>query len=310
MTRIAIFIPYFGKWPEWYPLYFETLRRNSSIDFLFYTDCDISVCDAPNVKFFKIEFDQYIDLVNERLGYPFHPKMAYKLCDLRPFFGYIHADLFSSYQFYGWTDMDLLFGDIRSFYTEDILARYDVLSTHAHRVSGHLALFRNTPKNRLIFHKVYAWQQALDKEQYVGIDEYGLTNAYTMTFIDKVNQKFGLKINNFITRAISKFKKRKMYLVEQYTTPFTPIPWTDGSINSSQPDIWYYRNGEIANSRDGDRRFIYLHFMNFKSSLWRHDGTKAPWEGLKQISCASVSDMFGNGMIINRSGIMPFQKHN
>ena len=101
-----------------------------------------------------------------------------------------------------------------------------------------------------------------------------------------------------------------MYLVEQYTTPFTPIPWTDGSINSSQPDIWYYRNGEIANSRDGDRRFIYLHFMNFKSSLWRHDGTKAPWEGLKQISCASVSDMFGNGMIINRSGIMPFQKHN
>lgn len=291
MTSIAILIPYFGKWPEWYPLYFETLRRNNTIDFIFFTDCDTTVCDAPNVIFNKLNFDDYIAFVNKQLFYPFKPQNAYKLCDLRPFFGLIHKDTFEKYDFYGWMDMDLLLGNVRSFFTEAILRKFDVLSTHAHRVSGHFALFRNNATNRNIYKKVYAWQKALDSPSYVGIDEYGLTNAYTMTIFDIINEKYKLKINNSITRAFSKYKKRKMYLIEQYTTPFTPIPWLDGTLNSNQPSEWYYRDGKITNNRDQNKEFIYIHFMNFKSSLWRHDGTKAPWEGLQKICKAKVEEL-------------------
>ena len=64
-------------------------------------------------------------------------------------------------QFYGWCDTDLLFGDIRSVYTDEILARYDVLSTHADRISGHFALFRNTRRNRTMYRRIYRWQRYL-----------------------------------------------------------------------------------------------------------------------------------------------------
>ncbi len=304
MKKVGVLIPYFGRFPEWSDLYFETLKRNKTIDFIFFTDCETEKYQSPNIFFHKISFKDYIDSVKKKLDLTFAPENAYKLCDLRPLFGTIHQDVFEPYDFYGWTDMDILFGDIRSFYTDEILSKYEVISTHEIRISGHLALFRNTEKNRLMYKKIYKWEEALQKKEFVGIDEHGITNAYTNTIFDKINQKYKTNINNLLTRSISEFKKRKLYLKEQYTTPFTDIPWIDGSLHSQQPDIWYYKDGIITNERDGNRKFLYLHFMNYKSSQWRHDGTKAPWEGKRQICFAKVQNMI-KGITITKDGIYP-----
>ena len=159
MKKIGILIPYFGKFPEWSELYFETLKRNKTIDFIFFTDCETEKYEAENIIFHKISFEDYIKSVNQKLDFTFSPVNAYKLCDLRPLFGDLHRDIFEPYDFYGWTDMDILFGDIRSFYTAEILEKYDVLSAHKVRISGHLALFRNTEKNRLMYKKIYRWRE-------------------------------------------------------------------------------------------------------------------------------------------------------
>lgn len=304
MKTISILIPYFGKFPEWFPLFFETLKRNSTINFIFYTDCDESNFSAPNVKFKKMSFSEYLDFVSQKLGFEFKTSYAYKLCDLRPFYAQIHYDDIKDYDFYGWTDLDLFFGDIRSFYTDDLLNKFDVFSTHGKRLSGHFSLFRNTIKNRMMYKRIYRRKEYLLEKEYMRLDENGLTNAYVMTIFDKINEKFNLSLNNFFTKLFSSRLKKYLYMKEQYTTPFTPIPWLDGSINSNQPDIWYYIDGKITNNRDGEREFMYLHFMNFKSSQWRHDGTKAPWEGNTKISYAKVSDM-NKGIIISEKGILP-----
>lgn len=302
-NSIIILVPFFGKWPEWAHLYFETLRRNNTIDFLFYTDCDASIIKAPNIQFKKLSFDAYVQMASSKLGFQITPSNAYKLCDLRPMFGYIHQHDFKGYEYYGWLDMDLLLGDVRSFYTPEVLDKYDVFSTHAHTISGHFALFRNISRNREMYKNIYRWKEALNNSEFVGIDEHGITNAYLQTVFDKFNEKYNVKISNFITRFFSNRRNRKLYRVEQYTTPFLSRPWIDGTLNSQQPDIWYYNDGIITNERDTDRKFMYLHFMNFKSSQWRHDGTNAPWEG-HQICNAKVEDM-NAGLVINKKGIFP-----
>jgi len=301
---IAIVIPYFGTWPEWADLFFETARRNARIDFLVFTDCDSEAFAAPNIHIRSTSFEAYVERARSWLGLPFDPPDGYKLCDLRPMFGALHEEEFAGYDFYGWCDTDLLFGDIRSFYTDEVLARHDVLSTHSDRISGHFALFRNTRRNRNMYRKIYRWQRYLLEPKFVGIDEHGITNAYLLTVFDKANEKFELSLDNRATRLWAARRRRRMYLVEQYTTPFFPVPWLDGSVNSAQPDEWYYRDGRITNSRDGDREFIYLHLMNFKSSRWRHDGTRAPWEGVNPICRASPRDM-KTGIVIDESGIAP-----
>jgi hypothetical protein len=280
--EVILLITYFGKWPEWIDLFFDSVERNQSIDFHFFTDCDTSVSKGKNVHFHSMTFTDYVKNAEEKIGIPINIPNPYKICDLRPLFGHIHNDIIKYYDFYGWTDVDLVFGDIRSFYTDDILQNHEVLSTHSDRISGHLALFKNTKQNRKQYLKIYKWKVALQNPSFVGIDEHGITNAYTMTVFDKINEKFKLSMNNFITRYIKNKRLKKLYMREQYTTPFLPIKWLDGSINSAQPSTWFYHQGKVTNDRD-QQNFIYIHFMNFKSSQWRHDGTKAPWEGKKSI---------------------------
>jgi hypothetical protein len=301
---IVIFIPYFGAWPEWVDLFFETARRNATIDFLVFTDCHAESLAGPNIHVRSMSFEEYVERARSWLGLPFNPPNGYKLCDLRPMFGALHEREFAGYDFYGWCDTDVLFGDVRRFYTDEVLARADVLSTHSDRVSGHFALFRNTRRNRTMYRRMYRWQQYLLEPEFVGLDEHWMTNAYLMTVFDKANEKFQWSLDNPVTRLASARRRRRIHLVEQYTTPFVPYPWFDGSVNSAQPHEWYYRDGSITNSRDGGREFIYLHLMNFKSSRWRHDGTRAPWERVDHICRASPHDMEA-GIVIDDSGIAP-----
>ena len=304
MKSITILLPYFGRFPEWFPLYFETLKRNPTIKFIFYTDCETDGYRASNVVFNKMTYEEYVNQANAKIsGSQFCLSKPYKLCDLRPWYPIVHYNDIRDADFYGWTDLDLLFGDIRKFYTDEILSRYDVLSTHATRISGHLALFRNTRKNRRMGRKIYGWKEKLKEPEYVHMDEGGLTNAYTMTIFDKINEKYHLHIDNVVCRVAKRIKCRKLYLKEQYTTPFVPFPWTDGSLDSAQPDIWYYRNGTITNNRDHDKDFIYIHFMNFKSSQWRHDGTRAPWEKVNRIYQIDNIDDIKDGVLIDANGI-------
>ncbi|MEY3499836.1 MAG: hypothetical protein RL308_1505 [Bacteroidota bacterium] len=304
MKKIGLLIPYFGKWPEWIDLFIDSVERNSTIDFHFLTDCDTSVSNGPNIHFHSMTFADYVKNAEEKIGIPINVPNPYKICDLRPMFGLIHYELIKNYDLFGWTDVDLLFGDIRSFYTNELLKNYEVFSTHSTRISGHLALIKNTEENRNKYLSIYKWQEALQNPRFVGIDEHGLTNAFTMTLFDKVNEKFKLNINNPITRYFKNKKLRKLYMKEQYTTPFLSLKWLDGSLNSAQPTTWFYHQGKVTNDRD-QKSFIYIHFMNFKSSQWRHDGTKAPWEGensiyhLSKTSLNSIVRIDLNGINLN-----------
>lgn len=301
--KIAIVIPYFGRWEPWTPLFFETARRNDSVAFLVFTDCDPTHLESKNVTFFQMPFQAYIQKI--QAVFPnFSPSNPYKLCDFRPLLGRIHEREFHGYDFWGWCDIDVLLGDIRAFYSREVLSRFDVLSTHDHRISGHLALFRNSSRNRWMYRRIYDWRGALRNPEFVGIDEHGLTNAFLMTLFDKVNEKFGWHLDNPVSRFLSRWRRRRMYMREQYTTPFLPRPWLDGTLNSQQPSRWTWRDGVVTNTRDGDRRFLYLHLMNFKSSRWRHDGTRAPWEGRTDICKANVADM-QYGISIDERGILP-----
>lgn len=279
MKKIGMIIPYFGKWPEWIDLFLYSASQNKLVDFIFYTDCDVPAESFANIKFNTISFSDYLKLVNDKLTLNFYPKNPYKLCDLRPFYAKIHELDFKNYEFYGWCDIDIIFGDLSEYLTDELLNNIDVFTTHDLRLSGHFCFFRNSRKNIEMYSKIYNWKNELSKEHYVGLDEYGLTNAYLETVIHKVFDKVNLTSWKCSLHFLKRYKARKFHMKECFTTPFSPIPWLDDqSVNSYHPNTWYYNNGKILNDRNKSHSFLYLHLMNFKSSQWRHDGTKAPWE--------------------------------
>lgn len=161
-SRIRLLIPYFGRWPFWIPFFLRTCKRNADIDWLFFSDCGVPDDLPDNVRIVPISFADYCQLVSERLGISFKPNNPYKLCDIKPALGHIHADHLDGFDFWGFSDIDLIYGDLRGYFSEDRLARYDLLSTHARRVSGHLCLLRNNERMRQAFMCAPGWQACFE----------------------------------------------------------------------------------------------------------------------------------------------------
>lgn len=112
-SRICLLIPYFGRWPFWMPFFLRTCKRNADIDWLFFSDCGVPDDLPNNVRIIPISFADYCQLVSERLGISFKPDNPYKLCDIKPALGHIHADHLDGFDFWGFSDIDLIYGDLR-----------------------------------------------------------------------------------------------------------------------------------------------------------------------------------------------------
>jgi hypothetical protein len=138
--------------------FLQTCKWNADIDWLFFTDCGAPDDLPDNVHVVTISFSDYCQLVSERLGISFNPKNPYKLCDIKPALGYLHVDQLDGFDFWGFSDIDLIYGNLRRYFSEERLAGYDLLSTHARRVSGHLCLLRNNERMRGAFMRIPEWR--------------------------------------------------------------------------------------------------------------------------------------------------------
>jgi hypothetical protein len=270
LNSICIVIPYFGKWPIWMPYYLETCRFNSTVNWVFYTDCGTPQNLPSNIKIIDISYRDYCDLVSRKLGIDFHPQNPYKLCDIKPLLGYIHADELQRLDFWGFGDIDLIYGDLRAYFNQTRLGRKDLFSTHARRISGHLCLIRNTDEMRTAFQRVRNWKYLISKPDHVAFDE----KAFSKVFLRHKNSP---RIVLFLAGLIDPWL-RKAEFVEAYTTPSAKLGWIDGTKNF--PAKWFWRKGILTNDIDAGRVFPYFHFM-----VW-----KSVWSQIPDIADANVAN--------------------
>ena len=126
----------------------ESCKWNAGVRWRIYTDCGKPENRADNIDYVPISFDEYKALARDRLDIAFDPAHPYKLCDLRPALGFLHEQDTVGFPFFGYGDLDVIYGDISRFYGPQQFAELDVVSTHPERLSGHFAVLRNTPALR------------------------------------------------------------------------------------------------------------------------------------------------------------------
>ncbi|WP_051656774.1 DUF6625 family protein [Butyrivibrio sp. AE3004] len=140
MKSIVVIVPYFGELPPFYPMWEKSVLHNESIDFVLFTD-DKNVSSIGNLRVEHMSFEEYKYRIQSRFPFDVCLEKPYKICDFRPAFGYCFSDIIEGYDFWGYCDLDLTFGDIRSFVSDKILNDYDRIF-----VTGHFSLYRNTDK--------------------------------------------------------------------------------------------------------------------------------------------------------------------
>ena len=169
MKSIVIIFPYFGILPPQYKMWRESALQNPNIDFMFFTDANVE--PAKNILVHKMQFEQFQHLARKAFDFPIVLDRPYKLCEYKQAYGYILQDYIKGYDFWGFGDLDLVYGDIRSFITEEVLNHKFLLGW------GHLTLLHNDEEtNKYFMEQVDGYQyykDAFSTSKITFFDEYG-----------------------------------------------------------------------------------------------------------------------------------------
>ncbi|MBS1529231.1 MAG: hypothetical protein JSU01_02895 [Bacteroidetes bacterium] len=142
---IAIIICFYGKFPWFFKYFLESCRYNETVDFYIITDNPLVNNLPANVRFVNKTLNEISRIATEKIGIDISIINPYKLCDFKPTYGLLFHDLVSNYDFWGYGDIDVIFGDIRGFISPKVL-EHDIISVRHDFLTGYFQLFRNDIK--------------------------------------------------------------------------------------------------------------------------------------------------------------------
>jgi hypothetical protein len=140
-SSICLIRWWFGEFPAYMDCLMRSCEGNPDIDWLILTDNRTPRKFPPNVRLKHISADELRALFSSKLGFAVNLPRTDLLPIFKPAFGFFFEELIQGYDFWGCCDFDMIFGDLRKFLPEPILAAYDKILCR-----GHLTLYRNTEK--------------------------------------------------------------------------------------------------------------------------------------------------------------------
>ncbi|PWJ14694.1 DUF6625 family protein [Ruminococcus flavefaciens] len=175
--KYKVFCPYFGRLPSNFNLWLASCSYNSNFQFIVITDDDYKKYSIPNnVLMIKMDFVSFKKTVQQKFDFKISLETPYKLCDFKPTYGYVFESYLDDCIYWGYCDMDLVFGDLEKFMPQ---TTYDKIS-HL----GHLCLYRNNSAMRECFklnsNSKVSYVDILSNPMHFGFDEigdYGINNV-------------------------------------------------------------------------------------------------------------------------------------
>lgn len=232
----VIFVPYFGPWPRWMRLYLKSCAFNPSLRWHLIGDAGAPAGMPANVTFQHLSLEAFFKRAGDLLGLNTSGMGAYKVCDFRPAFAELFPEVVAGHAFWGWGDIDVVYGNIQRF-VEPLLNDHDVISFMQMPFSNHTCFLRNTPRLTGLFREATGWQADMGNTQHTAFDDH----AYTRV------------IHN----------EPRVWRQECFATPYLRwYSWLDGSLNF--PARWIWSNGRLTASRARAYEFVYFHFMTWK----------------------------------------------
>ena len=293
--KILLIIPFFGSTPGWVNYFLKSCSLNPDIEWLLYGNLIIDVTKYKNIKLVCATLDEFNILASRKLGFTVKIEKPYKICDFKPAFGDIFSEYIRGYDFWGYCDIDLIFGKIKNFITSSHLSQYDVITTESEYMSGHFTLFKNNITSINYYKKIWQYKRIFEDKNRI-------------YYIDEKSNLIGLKLDT------DKFKKSAIfYLIGRiknsikfrilkklpYSFDITQVLKNDKGLRGIkilhlkeiQLDTSYleqniknwqvhWDNG-ILTDRSDDRQLMYFHFMKSK---YKKDFVIQPYKNQKEFT--------------------------
>ena len=170
--KIGIITYYLGDMPWYFSYFLHSCKYNPTIDFIILTDGIVERNNIPsNVFIHKISIDKFKNIAAKKLGFEVSVTHPYKLCDLKPAYGFLFPEILKSYDFWGHGDIDMVYGNIRDFMTDEILDNYDIISSRHDYVAGTFSLYKNTDQMNKLFMQSKDYRKVFTNPEHFCFDE-------------------------------------------------------------------------------------------------------------------------------------------
>ncbi len=172
MNKLCIVIPYFGKqWPDYFRFYCDSLKNNPFLDVLLFTDIEQKIpVHSANLIVKKLSAPQLETLILEKTGIRANLNNIRKLCDFKPLYGHVFEDHLIEYKFWGYGDIDVIYGNLSKFLSHEVL-KHDIITFREDWISGAFTLVANHSTGKLLYRQSKDHLSLLEKENYTGFDE-------------------------------------------------------------------------------------------------------------------------------------------
>lgn len=248
VPAVCIICVYFGPFPACFKKWEESCGWNSDIDFLIVTDQSYS-SSFKNIKVLNKSLNELKKSIENIVAYQVALNRPYKLCDFKPIYGSLFREYLEGYDYWGHCDMDMVFGDLRSFFREKELSKYQRFLD-----LGHLSLYKNDEymncAYQLPVENCLSAKDAFTSEESCAFDEVGMRNVCLQNGISLFDERIFADISALYRRFRLALNDKNYKLQAFYVE--------DGKVFRA-----YWCDGTVCLNE-----YIYIHFKerNFTHS--------------------------------------------
>lgn len=245
--KICFIICWFGKLPDYFSVWMKTCRYNPNIEFMVFTDAVTNKELPKNIKLIRFTMPMLKERIKKIVIDGARISEAYRVCDFRPMYGKLFHEELKGYDFWGYCDLDVVFGDI-----EHILVEKD-LNKDAIFNYGHFTLIKNSTRmNELYKEKgaLFNYKTVSKHEAIFAFDE--TTGIQRIARYNNIDARYGIP-----------------YIETE--TKYTQLRSRMDAINPDK-QVYYWENGKLyrAKLENGEmfyQEIAYMHLQKRKLDI-------------------------------------------
>lgn len=246
MKSICYIVPYFGKLPCNFQIWLDSCGYNNTINWIIFTNDSTNYIYPKNVRRVILTFEEMKNKIQQHYNSKINIDNYWRLSLFKPAYGEIFNEYIKKYDFWGHCDVDLIWGDIRKFLTDDILENYEKIG-----FQGHSTLYKNldevNQRYKTIVEGKLSYKEIFFGNKRYSFDENGMEDIYKFLNIPYYKKTNFAHLSKYDYSFFLKYLPKE----EDYKNERQIFEWRNGKLNRV-----YLNNGKLFYEE-----FMYLHFF-------------------------------------------------
>lgn len=251
MKRIAVLSCWYcnrDKFPWYFSYFLHSCGFNKTIDYLIFSDIQFESAMPDNVKLINLSRNELKMMASKKIGFEVAINFPYKICDFRPAFGKIFEDYLVGYDYWAHGDIDIIYGNLRNFLTDDLLNSVQFISVQPDFIRGCFAVYKNEVYVNTFFTRGKDYKKVFSTNEFLGFDELNHKRSEILRFgrrLDEIETDIE-SFTHIIKKAQAENKIRAYF---------------DCMIFEGRPGQLKFDHGEIIYKKKYEAALYHLHFL-------------------------------------------------